>query len=125
MLLYSFSYIECSFFLDVCVCVCVCARAHVYTCVRSQTWMWVSGPLCLYCAERFYRYIRSSDPVTIVTVIRHPSEVVEVRMLKRDFKAHPGQVVTVRAPWPMGLDLLTPKAVPQCLVLSCVACYPS
>uniref|UniRef100_A0A8C5AZ85 NADPH oxidase 4 n=1 Tax=Gadus morhua TaxID=8049 RepID=A0A8C5AZ85_GADMO len=71
------------------------ARFHPH---YPQTWMWVSGPLCLYCAERFYRYIRSSDPVTIVTVIRHPSEVIEVRMLKRDFKAHPGQVVTVRCP---------------------------
>ncbi|KAK1900515.1 NADPH oxidase 4 [Dissostichus eleginoides] len=55
------------------------------------TWLWVSGPLCLYCAERFYRYIRSSDPVTIVTVIRHPCDVIELRMLKKHFKARPGQ----------------------------------
>ncbi|XP_056468235.1 NADPH oxidase 4 [Gadus chalcogrammus] len=71
------------------------ARFHPH---YPQTWMWVSGPLCLYCAERFYRYIRSSDPVTIVTVIRHPSEVIEVRMLKRDFKAHPGQYIVLNCP---------------------------
>ncbi|KAF3847845.1 hypothetical protein F7725_020873 [Dissostichus mawsoni] len=59
-----------------------------------QTWLWVSGPLCLYCAERFYRYIRSSDPVTIVTVIRHPCDVIELRMLKKHFKARPGQCPT-------------------------------
>ncbi|KAI4814929.1 hypothetical protein KUCAC02_005105 [Chaenocephalus aceratus] len=58
------------------------------------TWLWVSGPLCLYCAERFYRYIRSSDPVTIVTVIRHPCDVIELRMLKKHFKARPGQCPT-------------------------------
>ncbi|KAM4628165.1 NADPH oxidase 4 isoform 2-T2 [Polymixia lowei] len=63
-----------------------------------QTWLWVSGPLCLYCAERFYRYIRSSDPVTIVTVIRHPCDVIEVRMLKRDFKARPGQYIVLNCP---------------------------
>ncbi|XP_077954565.1 NADPH oxidase 4 isoform X3 [Gasterosteus aculeatus] len=63
-----------------------------------QTWLWVSGPLCLYCAERFYRYIRSSDPVTIVTVIRHPCDVVELRMLKKNFKARPGQYVVLNCP---------------------------
>ncbi|XP_061923248.1 NADPH oxidase 4 [Entelurus aequoreus] len=63
-----------------------------------QTWLWVSGPLCLYCAERLYRYIRSSDPVTIVTVMRHPCDVIELRMLKKNFKAHPGQYVVLKCP---------------------------
>ncbi|MEQ2284839.1 hypothetical protein AMECASPLE_025677, partial [Ameca splendens] len=58
---------------------------------RPQTWLWVSGPLCLYCVERFYRYTRSSAPVTIVAVIRHPCNVIELRMLKKNFKARPGQ----------------------------------
>uniref|UniRef100_A0A8C6TYX7 NADPH oxidase 4 n=1 Tax=Neogobius melanostomus TaxID=47308 RepID=A0A8C6TYX7_9GOBI len=57
-----------------------------------QTWLWVSAPLCLYCAERVYRYIRSIDPVTIVAVVQHPCNVMELRMLKRNFKARPGQV---------------------------------
>lgn len=52
----------------------------------------MSGPLCLYCAERFFRYIRSCDPVTIVTAIRHPCDVIELRMLKDNFAARPGQV---------------------------------
>ncbi|XP_051933739.1 NADPH oxidase 4 isoform X2 [Hippocampus zosterae] len=63
-----------------------------------QTWLWVSGPLCLYCAERLYRYIRSSDPVTIVTVIRHPCDVIELRMLKKNFKARPGQYIVLNCP---------------------------
>ncbi|XP_074535709.1 NADPH oxidase 4 isoform X2 [Halichoeres trimaculatus] len=63
-----------------------------------QTWLWVSGPLCLYCAERLYRYIRSSDPVTIVTVIRHPCDVFELRMLKKNFKARPGQYIVLNCP---------------------------
>ncbi|XP_041796864.1 NADPH oxidase 4 [Chelmon rostratus] len=63
-----------------------------------QTWLWVSGPLCLYCAERFYRYIRSCDPVTIVTVIRHPCDVIELRMLKKNFKARPGQYIVLNCP---------------------------
>ncbi|XP_006802158.1 NADPH oxidase 4 isoform X2 [Neolamprologus brichardi] len=63
-----------------------------------QTWLWVSGPLCLYCVERFYRYIQSRDPVTIVTVIRHPCDVVELRMLKKNFKARPGQHILLNCP---------------------------
>ncbi|KAM3616352.1 uncharacterized protein V6R79_016505 [Siganus canaliculatus] len=63
-----------------------------------QTWLWVSGPLCLYCAERFYRYIRSSDPVTIVTVVRHPCDVIELRMLKKNFRARPGQYIVLNCP---------------------------
>ncbi|XP_004075854.1 NADPH oxidase 4 isoform X2 [Oryzias latipes] len=63
-----------------------------------QTWLWVSGPLCLYCVERFYRYIRSSHPVTIVTVIRHPCDVVELRMLKKNFRARPGQYILLNCP---------------------------
>ncbi|XP_067363033.1 NADPH oxidase 4 isoform X2 [Channa argus] len=63
-----------------------------------QTWLWVSGPLCLYCAERFFRYIRSRDPVTIVTVIRHPCDVIELRMLKKNFKARPGQYIVLNCP---------------------------
>uniref|UniRef100_A0A674B0Z4 NADPH oxidase 4 n=1 Tax=Salmo trutta TaxID=8032 RepID=A0A674B0Z4_SALTR len=59
-----------------------------------ETWLWVSGPLCLYCAERLYRYIRSNSPVTIVAVVRHPCDVIELRMLKKDFKAYPGQCPT-------------------------------
>ncbi|KAI4898998.1 hypothetical protein NFI96_024452 [Prochilodus magdalenae] len=63
-----------------------------------QTWLWVSAPLCLYCAERLYRYIRGSAPVTVVSVIRHPCDVVEVRMLKSGFKARPGQYILLNCP---------------------------
>ncbi|XP_047248404.1 NADPH oxidase 4 isoform X1 [Girardinichthys multiradiatus] len=63
-----------------------------------QTWLWVSGPLCFYCVERFYRYTRSSAPVTIVAVIRHPCNVIELRMLKKNFKARPGQYIVLNCP---------------------------
>uniref|UniRef100_A0A8C5LBX3 NADPH oxidase 4 n=1 Tax=Jaculus jaculus TaxID=51337 RepID=A0A8C5LBX3_JACJA len=63
-----------------------------------QTWLWISGTLCLYCAERLYRCIRSNKPVTIVSVINHPSDVMEVRMVKEDFKARPGQYIILHCP---------------------------
>uniref|UniRef100_A0A3B4BC45 FAD-binding FR-type domain-containing protein n=1 Tax=Periophthalmus magnuspinnatus TaxID=409849 RepID=A0A3B4BC45_9GOBI len=63
-----------------------------------QTWLWVSAPLCLYCAERVYRYIRSSEPVTIVAAMRHPCNVMELRMVKKNFKARPGQYILLNCP---------------------------
>ncbi|XP_064412904.1 NADPH oxidase 4 isoform X2 [Latimeria chalumnae] len=63
-----------------------------------ETWLWVSGPLCLYCAERLYRYMRSNRPVTIVSVISHPCDVIEIRMVKENFKAKPGQYIILHCP---------------------------
>ncbi|KAK2831092.1 hypothetical protein Q7C36_016178 [Tachysurus vachellii] len=63
-----------------------------------QTWLWVSAPLCLYCAERVYRYVTGSTPVTVVSVIRHPCDVIEVCMLKRGFKPRPGQYILLNCP---------------------------
>uniref|UniRef100_A0A672L962 FAD-binding FR-type domain-containing protein n=1 Tax=Sinocyclocheilus grahami TaxID=75366 RepID=A0A672L962_SINGR len=64
-----------------------------------QTWLWVSAPLCLYCAEWLYRFIRSSTaPVTIVSVVSHPCDVVELRMLMSGFKPRPGQYILLNCP---------------------------
>uniref|UniRef100_A0A671MH75 FAD-binding FR-type domain-containing protein n=1 Tax=Sinocyclocheilus anshuiensis TaxID=1608454 RepID=A0A671MH75_9TELE len=64
-----------------------------------QTWLWVSAPLCLYCAEWLYRFIRSSTaPVTIVSVVSDPCDVVELRMLMSGFKPRPGQYIVLNCP---------------------------
>ncbi|XP_030056022.1 NADPH oxidase 4 [Microcaecilia unicolor] len=63
-----------------------------------ETWLWISGPMCLYCAERLYRYIRSARPVTVTSVIIHPCNVIEVRMIKENFNAKPGQYITLHCP---------------------------
>ncbi|XP_058543504.1 NADPH oxidase 4 isoform X2 [Panthera onca] len=72
----------------------ICMEEPRFQANFPQTWLWISGPLCLYCAERLYRCIRSNKPVTIISVIRHPSDVMEIRMVKENFKARPGQCPT-------------------------------
>ncbi|KAA0701359.1 NADPH oxidase 4 [Triplophysa tibetana] len=65
----------------------VCREEARFQTHFPQTWLWVLAPLCLYCAERLYRYIRSTaEPVTIISVVIHPCDVLEVRMLKSGFK---------------------------------------
>ncbi|KAG9335276.1 hypothetical protein JZ751_005456 [Albula glossodonta] len=76
----------------------VCREEAQFQAHFPSTWLWVSGPLCLYCAERLYRYVRGSTPVTIVSVISHPCDVIEVRMLKKQFTARPGQYVVLNCP---------------------------
>ncbi|KAM6159089.1 NADPH oxidase 4 isoform 2-T2 [Rhynchocyon petersi] len=76
----------------------ICAEEPRFQANFPQTWLWISGPLCLYCAERLYRCIRSNKPVTIISVISHPSDVMEIRMIKENFKARPGQYVILHCP---------------------------
>uniref|UniRef100_A0A5F9DBW4 NADPH oxidase 4 n=1 Tax=Oryctolagus cuniculus TaxID=9986 RepID=A0A5F9DBW4_RABIT len=76
----------------------ICVEEPRFRATFPQTWLWISGPLCLYCAERLYRCIRSNKPVTILSVISHPSDVMEIRMVKENFKARPGQYVILHCP---------------------------
>ncbi|XP_006092979.1 NADPH oxidase 4 [Myotis lucifugus] len=76
----------------------ICQEEPRFQANFPQTWLWISGPLCLYCAERLYRCIRSNKPVTITSVISHPSDVMEIRMVKENFKARPGQYITLHCP---------------------------
>nr|XP_009687389.1 PREDICTED: NADPH oxidase 4 isoform X2 [Struthio camelus australis] len=76
----------------------ICSKEPKFQSHFPETWFWISGPLCLYCVERLYRYIRSNKPVTITSVISHPSNVLEVRMMKVNFKARPGQYVILHCP---------------------------
>ncbi|XP_049637289.1 NADPH oxidase 4 isoform X2 [Suncus etruscus] len=76
----------------------ICMEKPIFRANFPQTWIWISGPLCLYFAERLYRCIRSSKPVTILSVISHPSDVMEVRMIKENFKARPGQYIILHCP---------------------------
>ncbi|XP_073937528.1 NADPH oxidase 4 isoform X2 [Castor canadensis] len=76
----------------------ICIEEPRFQANFPQTWLWISGPLCLYCAERLYRCIRSNKPVTIIAVISHPSDVVEIQMVKENFKARPGQYIILHCP---------------------------
>ncbi|XP_015135531.2 NADPH oxidase 4 isoform X1 [Gallus gallus] len=82
----------------------ICSKEPKFQSHFPETWFWISGPLCLYCVERLYRYIRSNKPVTITSVISHPSNVLEVRMIKDDFRARPGQYVILHCPRVSGLE---------------------
>lgn len=76
----------------------ICTKEPTFHPHFPETWMWISAPLCLYCTERLYRYFRSTKPVTITSVILHPCNVIEIRMIKENFTASPGQYVVLHCP---------------------------
>ncbi|XP_063807460.1 NADPH oxidase 4 isoform X2 [Pseudophryne corroboree] len=76
----------------------ICTKEPEFLPHFPETWLWILAPLCLYCAERLYRYFRSSKPVTITAVIHHLSDVIEIRMIKENFKASPGQYIILQCP---------------------------
>ncbi|XP_063049495.1 NADPH oxidase 4 [Engraulis encrasicolus] len=76
----------------------LCAEEPRFQSHSPETWLWVLVPLCVYCAERVCRFVRSRTPVTITMVTRHPCDVIELHMLKPGFKARPGQYVLLNCP---------------------------
>ncbi|XP_077154669.1 NADPH oxidase 4 isoform X1 [Ranitomeya variabilis] len=76
----------------------ICSKDPEFQPHFPETWLWISAPLCLYCAERLYRFFRSTKPVTITSVIHHPCNVIEIRMIKDHFKARPGQYIILQCP---------------------------
>ncbi|TSK67206.1 NADPH oxidase 4 [Bagarius yarrelli] len=57
-------------------------------------------------SERVYRYVKGSSPVTVVSVIRHPCDVIEVHMVKSGFKPRPGQNLTEERYHPLSSRLV-------------------
>ena len=59
--------------------------------------MWLCGPLGLYLLERILRLVRSLQHVDIVDVVRHESNVIEVRFRKKAMTTpQPGQYIYMK-----------------------------
>ncbi|XP_043927759.1 NADPH oxidase 4 [Protopterus annectens] len=76
----------------------VCTEEPKFMSHFPEIWLWVSGPLCLYCAERLYRCIQRNKAVTVMAVAIHPCNVIEIKMTKVNFKARPGQYISIYCP---------------------------
>lgn len=64
---------------------------------KPASWMWICVPLGLYILERILRFIRSLQHVEIIDVIRHESNVIEIRFRKKHMtKPQPGQYVYLK-----------------------------
>lgn len=61
-------------------------------------WKWVIGPVILYGCERVIREYRGRLPTTILRVIDHPSNVVELQIEKPSMKVSCGQYVYICCP---------------------------
>jgi len=62
-------------------------------------WIWWLIPGVAYILERIFREYRAKKPTTVLQVITHPSDVVELRMGKKGFKYKSGQYLYLNAPY--------------------------
>ncbi|XP_026878391.2 NADPH oxidase 1 [Electrophorus electricus] len=63
-----------------------------------QTWKWVIGPMVIYICERFLRFIRYMQTVRYKKIVMHPSNVLELQLVKSGFKMDAGQYVFLNCP---------------------------
>jgi NADPH oxidase len=63
----------------------------------TTSWMWLCVPIALYILERLLRFMRSLQTVEIVDIIRHESNVLEIRFRKKLMsKPQPGQYIYLK-----------------------------
>ncbi|CAF4311363.1 unnamed protein product, partial [Rotaria sp. Silwood2] len=63
----------------------------------ATSWMWLCAPLSLYILERLLRFIRSLQRVEILDIIRHESNVIEIRFRKKFMNTpQPGQYIYLK-----------------------------
>jgi NADPH oxidase len=64
---------------------------------KAASWMWLCAPFGIYILERILRFIRSLQHVEIVGVIRHESNVIEIRFKKKMMTTpQPGQYIYLK-----------------------------
>ncbi|CAF3738707.1 unnamed protein product [Rotaria sordida] len=64
---------------------------------QATSWMWLCAPLCLYILERSLRFIRSLQHVEVIDIIRHESNVIEIRFRKKFMSTpQPGQYIYLK-----------------------------
>ena len=64
---------------------------------QATSWMWLCAPLALYILERLLRFVRSLQHVEIVDVIRHQSNVIEIRFRTKFMSTpQPGQYIYLK-----------------------------
>jgi hypothetical protein len=64
---------------------------------QATSWIWLCAPLVLYSIERLLRLIRSLQRVEVIDLIRHQSNVIEIRFQKKFMsKPQPGQYIYLK-----------------------------
>jgi hypothetical protein len=68
-----------------------------FTGSQATSWMWLCAPLGLYFLERLLRFIRSLQRVEIVDIIRHESNVLQIRFRTKFMVVpQPGQYIYLK-----------------------------
>ncbi|KAK3741225.1 hypothetical protein QZH41_017132 [Actinostola sp. cb2023] len=75
-----------------------CMQGPKFVPFGMNTWKWVVGPMALLLIERLIRLYRSKQPIQIIEIVKHPSNVIEIKMKKKGFKQEAGQYIFLQCP---------------------------
>ncbi|XP_031558751.1 cytochrome b-245 heavy chain-like isoform X2 [Actinia tenebrosa] len=75
-----------------------CLEPPKFVTFGMNTWRWVIGPMFLYLIERSIRFYRSKQPIRVMEVVKHPSNVIEIKMQKKGFTQEAGQYIFLQCP---------------------------
>ncbi|KAK3698716.1 hypothetical protein QZH41_010756, partial [Actinostola sp. cb2023] len=75
-----------------------CVEPAEFEADETQTWKFLIFPLCLYLLDRMVRVLRNFQEVKVLKVVKHPCDVVELKIKLTRFEAQPGQYVFIRCP---------------------------
>ncbi|KXJ16767.1 cytochrome b-245 heavy chain [Exaiptasia diaphana] len=75
-----------------------CMKPPKFVPFGMNTWKWIVGPMFLIVVERLIRLYRSKQPIQIIKVVKHPSNVIQIKMKKKGFKQEAGQYIFLQCP---------------------------
>lgn len=75
-----------------------CSTTPQFEGLAPTSWIWIIVPIIVYVCERILRLVRYMQSVDILNIVNHPSQVIEIQMKKRDFKANVGQYIFIQCP---------------------------
>uniref|UniRef100_A0A8C4SNZ6 NADPH oxidase 1 n=1 Tax=Erpetoichthys calabaricus TaxID=27687 RepID=A0A8C4SNZ6_ERPCA len=65
---------------------------------QPATWKWVLGPMIIYIFERLLRFYRSQQNVILRKTVIHPSDVLEMQLVRKGFTMEVGQYIFLNCP---------------------------
>jgi NAD(P)H-flavin reductase len=69
------------------------------SCPKPTSWIWIIGPYSLLFLERVFRFVRIRRKTAVISVIAHPSKVLEFQFKKPSMHFQQGQYIYLNVPF--------------------------
>jgi len=77
----------------------ICIHGLPGSITPPNAFFWLVGPMLFYALERGLRICRGNQDTVLLAAVQHPSNVLELRMKKTEFKYQPGMYLFLNCPF--------------------------